>query len=191
VGGGEAKRSEFEAVALPHMQRLYGAALRWTRRPEDASDLVQETFLRAYRTFDGFTRGTNCKAWLFTILYSVFVNRHHRDERRPRTVPIDDLENALPRQEGDTEREIEILRERDPWAGSDEARRALERLPEPYRAAVELVDLEELSYEEAAAVLGCPVGTLRSRLFRARGLLFEDLKEHARRAGYLPREARR
>jgi RNA polymerase sigma-70 factor, ECF subfamily len=188
TSGGESKRTAFEAEALPHMQRLYGAALRWTRKPEDASDLVQETYLRAYRTFDGFTPGTNCKAWLFTILYSVFVNRHHHDERRPRTVSVEDLENVLPWPEGESEREIAILRERDPWAGSEKAREALDRLPAPYRVAVELVDVEELSYEEAAAALDCPIGTLRSRLFRARRLLYEELKEHARKAGYLPSE---
>src|SRR5687768_14921285 len=86
------KRGRFEATAMPFMRAVYNTALRLSHRPEDASDLAQETFLRAYRTFDGFTAGTNCKAWLFTILYSVFVNRYRKEQRSPTGISIEALE---------------------------------------------------------------------------------------------------
>ena len=89
------RRVAFEAVALPFMRSLYNTALRLTRRPEDASDLVQETFLRAYRTFDNFARGTNAKAWLFTIQYSVFVNRYHKERREPIHLPLDEIDERF------------------------------------------------------------------------------------------------
>ncbi len=166
------------------MRPLYGTALRLIHKPEDASDLVQETFLRAYRTFDNFVPGTNARAWLFTILYSVFVNRYRRERRGPESVPLHEIE----------ERFLDKMREGSgPDSGvrlldgcpDDVVESALRQLPESFRSAVLLVDVEELSYEEAASAVGCPVGTLRSRLFRGRKLLFVQLREHARKAGYL------
>lgn len=178
------RRLAFEALALPFTRNLYGAALRLTRRPEDASDLVQETFLRAYRTFDNFVRGTNAKAWLFTIQYSVFVNRYHKERRAPVSVPLHEID----------ERYLGSIGEADPAMGAwllperatgEAVDSALREIPESFRSAVLLVDVEELSYEEAAAVLGCPVGTVRSRLFRGRKLLFVRLREHAQKTGYV------
>ena len=185
----DAPSARFVAVALPFMNALYGKALHLTRRPEDAGDLVQETFLRAYRTFANFAEGTNCKAWLFTILYSIFVNRYRKAQREPDTVSIDELEETYHRGLADPRWDDEFAAlagsELD-WQGP-EIRAALGKLPEDFRAAVLLVDVEELSYEEAAAVLNCPVGTLRSRLFRARRVLFAELREYARKLGFLER----
>jgi len=161
------RRAEFEAACLPFMRPLYGAAVRMTRRPDDASDLVQETFLRAYRTFDGFQRGTNAKAWLFTILYSVFVNRYHKERRAPESVPLDEVdERFLASRESD-----EASRSRRAVTTED-LEAAILDLSETFRTAIVLVDIEGLTYEEAAAALDCPVGTVRSRLSRGRRGLF-------------------
>ena len=177
--------ARFESAALPFMDALYHKALVLTRRPEDAGDLVQETYLRAFRNFSSFTAGTNCKAWLFTIQYSIFVNKYRKAQREPEVLPIDELDATFQRAlEGpDWENDFAGLDWREP-----EVDAALGKLPEDFRAAVLLVDVEELSYEEAAGVLACPVGTLRSRLSRARRLLFTELREYARTKGFL-REA--
>ena len=179
-------RTRFEEVALPLLGPLYGAAVRMTDR-ERAADLVQETCLRAYRTFANFTPGTNAKAWLFTIMYSVFVNTYRKSQREPKVVSLDELEARFERtlDVPDATAHLEILRNPElEWRGSA-AEQALRRLPEEFRLAVLLVDVEELSYEEAAAVAACPLGTLRSRLFRARKMLWLELQEYARKLGYV------
>jgi RNA polymerase sigma-70 factor (ECF subfamily) len=177
------RRDRFEAVTTPFMAVVYRAALRWTRQPAEAGDLLQETYLRAYRTFDSFAAGTNAKAWLLTIAYSIFVNRYRKQQREPHAVSINDLGEwheafAAPSSERP---DAQFGKER----MAAEIDQALETLPEPFRSAVLLVDVDELSYEEAATSLGCPVGTLRSRLHRARKLLLAALTGYARRAGYL------
>jgi RNA polymerase sigma-70 factor, ECF subfamily len=177
IAGAENKRDAFAALALPYMKSIYNTALRLTRHPENASDLVQETYLRAYRTFANFTPGTNCKAWLFTIMYSIFVNKYRKEQREPVSISIDELEEKYQR----------ALATWDPPHLEEvgtEVNQALDRIPESFRSAVLLVDVEELSYEEAAAILNCPLGTLRSRLFRARKLLFLELQPYARKKGY-------
>jgi RNA polymerase sigma-70 factor (ECF subfamily) len=175
-------RSEFEEAALPIAPALYRTARGLTRSPEDASDAVQETLLRAYRTFDRFEPGTNVRAWLFTILYSILTNAWRRRQRTPEEVPLAVVEErfASALSSSGLDAEESLVRT---LGASVEIDSALEKLPEEYRAAVLLVDVEELSYEEAAAALGCPVGTVRSRLHRARKLLFAALRGHARRAG--------
>lgn len=183
----ETKRAEFEATAVPLMKALYNAGRRLADGPEDAADLVQETYLRAYRTFDNFTPGTNCKAWLFTIMHSVYANEYHRRRRRGRTVSLDyDLEQRF-------QRYIEAPSDAEAAAAtvavwgvrvSPEVEGALKQLSPDFRAPVLLVDVEGLSYDEAAAVLRCPVGTVRSRLFRARRILFAALHDYATQAGF-------
>jgi RNA polymerase sigma-70 factor (ECF subfamily) len=181
----EGKRAAFETVAVPFMQSLYNTALRLTHRTEDAADLVQETYLRAYRTFENFTPGTNCKAWLLTILYSIFINQYHQAKRRPPMESLDDLEERFYRvaQHGDAALDATMV---EGWGSrwSPEVERALRQLPEDLRAPLLLVDIEGLSYEEAASALGCAVGTVGSRLFRGRRLLFVMLQEYAHQAGY-------
>ena len=145
----------FEALALPFMDALYHKALVLTRRPEDAADLVQETYLRAYRTFANFRAGTNCKAWLFTILYSIFINRYRKAQREPETVSMDEWETTYHRELADPawDDEFAALASLDKeWQGP-EITAALGKLPEEFRAAVLLVDVEQLTYEEAAGVL--------------------------------------
>ncbi len=164
---------------------MHAAARRLTRgRAADAADLTQETYLRAYRTFAGFVPGTNCKAWLLTILYSVFVNRYHRAKLEPEALEPEELERrwqALA--QGGADEEARWIERLD--GTSAEVRAALDGLPEILRTVVLLVDVEELTYEEAARAVGCPVGTVRSRLFRARRQLLAELADYAQRVGYL------
>ena len=179
--------ADFEAVALPFMDALYGRALHLTRNPDDASDLVQETFLRGCRSFSSFTPGTNAKAWLFTILYSIFVNRYRKQQREPDTVSMDEAGEGFHRALTDVHWETEFASLSNSsldWQGP-EVNEALDKLPENFRSAVLLVDVDGLNYEEAAEVLNCPVGTLRSRLFRARKILFVELRDYARKNGFI------
>ena len=182
-----AEGARFESAALPFMGALYHKALVLTRRPEDASDLVQETYLRAYRSFSSFAEGTNCKAWLFTIQYSIFVNKYRKAQREPDTISIDEADSALDHALADENWDADFAALTGTaldWQ-EPEVSDALGRLPEDFRSAILLVDVEELSYEEAAGVLGCPVGTLRSRLSRARRILFVTLRDYAQARGFL------
>ena len=169
----------FNATALPFMRNIYGAAFKMCGNREVAEDVTQDTYLRAYRTFHGFEAGTNCKAWLFTIMQSVLINRFKHGQRHPHTA-LDDLPHDSP-----------VLAQTDPalmalvdHAPSPQVEAALSALPDAFRMAVVLVDVEEFTYEEAARMLECPVGTVRSRLHRARLLLFDALRDHARQSGY-------
>jgi len=176
------RRAEFEELALPALRALLRTARRLARPPHEATDLVQETFLRAYRTFDNFEPGTNPRAWLFRILYSVAANFADKQRRHPE-VSADDIDTRFAMRAGaQRDEELALLVQFD---GSPHIDAALDRLPEEFRSAVLLVDLEDFSYEEAAEVLGCPIGTLRSRLFRGRKHLFLALESYARELGFL------
>jgi RNA polymerase sigma-70 factor, ECF subfamily len=149
----------FETEALPHFRSLYGTAYRMVRNAHDAEDLVQETLLRAYRAFDTFTPGTNIRAWLFTILHRVRTDAFRKKGRSPHTVELAEEGPAVaPAQE--------ILA-----AGHEVLERAVERLPEVFRTAVLLRDVEDFSYEEIAHILEVPVGTVMSRIHRGRRML--------------------
>ena len=155
----------FEAELLPQLRPLFGAAYRMTGNAHDAEDLVQETFLRAYRAIDRFQPGSNARAWLLTILQRVRTDAFRRRQRRPRTVELAD-EGA----------EIAVPPEQDALAsGYEDLERALAALPEAFRSAVVLRDLQDLSYAEIATALGIPVGTVMSRIHRGRALLREAL----------------
>jgi RNA polymerase sigma-70 factor (ECF subfamily) len=169
-------RQSFEETALPHLPAVHAMARRLCSGSEEARDLVQETYLRAWRTYQNFRPGTNCRAWLLTILHSVWVNRYRK---RLREVPAESLEQ-LEERFGDA---VKAWAAEPPAGWTDpDVEQALAELPEEFRVAVLLVDVEELTYEEAAAAMGSPVGTLRSRLSRARRALFVRLEEAARRA---------
>lgn len=178
------RRQRFESTALPLTQRLYNTALRLTGDPDDAADVVQDTFFRAYRTFDNFRPGTNARAWLFTILYSVFINRRRKRRREVGPLPADELEQRF--QAYVEQPSHDHVGQTEAWGASwpPEVERALAALPEKFRAAVLLVDVEELSYEEAATALGCPLGTVQSRVYRGRRMLHAALAEYARQAGF-------
>jgi RNA polymerase sigma-70 factor (ECF subfamily) len=153
------REERFETEALPHLRSLYGTAYRMTRHPQDAEDLVQETFLRAYRAFDGFTPGSNIRAWLHTILQRVRVDSFRRASRRPRTVELLDDGPAVPPAQDTLAR------------GQEEVARALATVPEVFRAALVLRDVEDFSYQEIARILEVPIGTVMSRIHRGRALL--------------------
>ncbi len=182
------KREEFARVALPHMDQVYTAGLYLSRNKDEAEDLMQETFLRAYRFWHQFTPGTNCKAWLMTILHNSFKNRYRERYREQRTIEFDE---AIQAQEiaADAEapsanpEEIVLARFLD-----GEVENALRSLPVEFLEVIVLIDLQELTYEEAAAVIGCPIGTIRSRLSRGRRLLQAALRQYAKERGYPRRD---
>jgi len=179
----------FEATALPFAAALYNKALYLLRRPEGANDLVQETYLRAYRNFASFKEGTNCKAWLLTILYSIFINKYRKRQREPEVVSLDQMDGIFHHTLADKNWETDFAAMTDPaadWQGP-QVRQALDNLPESFRSAILMVDVEGLTYEEAAAAMTCPVGTLRSRLFRARRMLFVELHSYAQDMGFIRR----
>ncbi|MGZ5096382.1 MAG: sigma-70 family RNA polymerase sigma factor [Burkholderiales bacterium] len=182
---GVTQRVRFEAVALPLMATLHRAALHMTRDRHAASDLVQDTYLRAYRAFDQFRPGTNCRAWLFSIMYSVFNSAYRKAQRTltgSQMIALQaDYDHWL--ESGEDIPEPEAPLEASPEL-DQQVKDALDSLPEAFRHVVMLVDVGEISYEEAAAVVGCPVGTVRSRLFRAHKYLFAALSTYAREEGY-------
>jgi RNA polymerase sigma-70 factor (ECF subfamily) len=163
--------ARFEAEALSHIDSLYGTALRLTRRGADADDLVQDTYLKAFRSSAQFQRGTNLKAWLFTILYNTFRNMRRDDGRDPVDVDSEVVEQAAASSPGDFTPEQILTR-----ATLDvDLQAALDALPDAFRQAVWLRDVEELTYAEIAEVLGIPIGTVMSRISRGRRLLYERL----------------
>jgi RNA polymerase sigma-70 factor (ECF subfamily) len=186
-----ADRARFEELAMEHMASLYTAALRMTRNPADAEDLVQETYLKAYRAFDSFQEGTNLKAWLYRILTNTFINSYRAKKRRPDETDIDDVENLfLYRRLGGLEgasagrsAEDEVL---DHFTEA-EVKEAIESLPEQFRLAVLLGDVEGFSYKEIAEILEIPIGTVMSRLHRGRRALQKRLYEFGRQRGLVPR----
>ena len=174
--GSQGRREEFEDQALVHLDRVFRFALRLTRNRTEAEDLAQETYLRAFRHFDQFDPGTNCRAWLFAILRNAFVNQL---KRQGREVPgldegeLERLETGMADGRGPLESPEEELLKRVVGA---ELVAALERLPLIFREAVVLADVEECSYKEIAQICGIPVGTVMSRLFRGRRLLRRALE---------------
>lgn len=175
---------DFEREALPHMDALYNFALRMTSDPDDADDLVQETYLKAYRFFDKFEKGTNCKAWLFRILKNSFINMYRRNAKQPAKVDYDEVEEYyhLIR---DASADPNDLQER-LFSNllDDDVTRALDALPEEFRTVVILCDIEGFTYEEIAEFVECPIGTVRSRLHRGRKLLRAQLYDYARTRGF-------
>lgn len=171
-------QNELPAEALTHLDGLYNLARWLVRDPAEAEDLVQETYLRALRGFHQFQAGTNLRAWLFQILRNTFFTQYRRRSREPEAVAPDVLDAVA------TRRGAERSRESPSGAANGtlraDLRTALEQLPEEYRAAVLLADVEDFTMSEVAGILGCPVGTVKSRLFRARAILQELLRDYVR-----------
>jgi RNA polymerase sigma-70 factor, ECF subfamily len=186
-----ALRARFERDVMPLLPSLYAAALRMTRNPTDAEDLVQETYLRAYRGFGGFQEGTNLKAWLYRILTNNFINTYRKKQREPQTVEgpedLDEwyLYDRLGGRNVELSAETEVL-DRMP----DEAvKAALESLPENFRLPVLLADVEGFSYKEIAEIMDTPIGTVMSRLHRGRKALQRALWETAKERGLVDDDA--
>jgi RNA polymerase sigma-70 factor, ECF subfamily len=182
----EEKRSLFESQALQYMDQLYAAAMRMTRNPADAADLVQETYVKAYQAFGQFEQGTNLKAWLYRIQTNTFINIYRKNQRNPYQGTIDDLEDwqlggaeSMTLQNSTRSAEAEAIDHLPDSAVKD----ALQAIPEDFRMVVYYADVEGFSYQEIADIMKTPTGTVMSRLHRGRRLLRELLAEYARERG--------
>ncbi len=182
------KEELFESELLPHADALYNFAYHLTYNEEDANDLVQETFMKAFRFMSLYEKGTNAKAWLFKILKNAFINEYRKKAKQPTKV---DYEDIIAYQDADEDKGgvAYDLRE-DIFDGmmGDEITIALNRLPIDFKTVILLCDIEGFSYDEIAKIIDIPIGTVRSRLHRARNMLKESLKEYAASMGYKKHE---
>ncbi|MFQ5850073.1 MAG: sigma-70 family RNA polymerase sigma factor [Candidatus Binatia bacterium] len=174
-------KAEFERVALPHLSHLYTSAFYLTKERAEAEDLIQETYLRAFRFFDKFQPGTNCRAWLLSILRNLFINRYRQKRQEPEMVDWENIDQVYDSMVEQGEKAEKANPEGLLFSQlmDEEVEKALWELPEEFRTAIVLVDIQELSYEEAAKVMECPVGTVRSRVSRGRRILQVALRDYA------------
>ena len=187
------KRSEkdlaFQREAIPHLDALYGTALRMTKDEQDAEDLVQEAMLKAYRYFDKYENGTNCKAWLFKIMTNTFINRYRKSKKRREFLVDDDYRPLQERAEAPPQNPFidDFDDEENLYFKmfGDEVKNALETIPVDFRMVVLLADLQDFTYKEIAEIMDCPIGTVMSRLYRGRRMLQAKLEEYAVREGYI------
>lgn len=183
--GTKKKHTEFEAEALPHMDVLYNFALRTTGNEDDARDLLQETYLKAYRFWDKYEKGTNIRAWLFRIMKNSYINRYRKETKEPDKVDYDDIENFYNTIRAESTDPNDLQRQLYGNLLGDEVTKALQSLPDDFRTVVILCDIEGLTYEEIAEFVECPIGTVRSRLHRGRKLLQAKLFEYAKQQGMI------
>ncbi len=188
-------RKEFEDIAMEHVDSLYSMAMRLVFNKEEAEDLVQETYLKAYRFFNTFQKGTNIKAWLFKILRNTFINKYRKTANSPGEIFYEDVEsvnsNLAYKQENDAGELADTLESKCSELGNfmeDDVKHAIDSLPVEYKEAILLSDVEELSYNEIAEITNVPIGTVKSRLNRARKMLQKSLWEYAKDRGFIKRE---
>ncbi|MCZ6568181.1 MAG: sigma-70 family RNA polymerase sigma factor [Actinobacteria bacterium] len=190
-----ADQADFERDAMQFTRQLYSAALRMTRNPADAEDLVQETYLKAYRAYHTFQEGTNLKAWLYRILTNTYINKYRKDSRRPSEVDLGTVEDMYLYRRLGSEESAEAARTTEDRVldglVESEIKQAVEELPESFRMPVLLADLEGFSYKEIAEILDIPIGTVMSRLHRGRKAMQKRLWEFAKQRGLLPEDAQR
>lgn len=188
------KQKEFEELTMPHIDSLYNMALRYIFNKEEAEDLVQDTYLKAYRFFSSFQQGTNIKAWLFKILRNTFINKYRKAASVPGEVLYEDIDTLHTEQtavqEGVSGKLTDTLATRCDEISSfmeDDIKHAIESLPVEYREVILLSDVEELSYKDISEIANVPVGTVKSRLNRGRKLLQKSLWEYAKDRGFIDR----
>jgi len=188
------RRKEFEDIAMEHLDSLFSMAIRLVFNKEAAEDLVQETYLKAYRFFDTFQKGTNIKAWLFKILRNTFINKYRKTVNLPSEIFYEDVEsvnsNLSYKQESDFAELTDTLETKYNDLGNlmeDDVKHAIDNLPIEYKEAILLSDVEELSYNDIAEITNVPIGTVKSRLNRGRKLLQKSLWEYAKDRGFIKR----
>jgi RNA polymerase sigma-70 factor (ECF subfamily) len=178
------RRADFEAEAMPHMKLLHNYAYKMTFSKLDADDLLQETFLRAFRFFHKFEKGTNCKAWLFRIMKNLFINKYRKNQKEPGKVDYGEIENFFDSIRSEKIDSSDLQQKVFSNLLDDDVTKALNSLQDDFKTVVILCDLEGLSYEEIADFVQCPIGTVRSRLHRGRKMLQEKLYDYAKQRGY-------
>lgn len=178
------KQSIFNQEFMPHINSMYNFAYRLTLDPDDAKDLLQDTYLKAFRFIDSFQQGTNAKAWLFRILKNSFINDYRKKSKEPSKVDYQEVESYYNSEDVDRQITPDLRVEALQDMIGDEISIALNSLDVDFRTVIILCDLEGFKYEEMAKILDIPIGTVRSRLHRARNLLKEKLSEYARKMGY-------
>ncbi len=179
---------EFEEEAIPHMDALYNFALKMTGDQDVAEDLVQDTYLKAFRFFDKFEKGTNCKAWLFRILKNSYINDYRKSVKEPEKVDYDDIQNFYENIKATEVKTTHVAQDDFNSLLDDEVTRSISQLPEDFRTVIILSDIEGFSYEEIAEFIDCPIGTVRSRLHRARKMLYTQLYGYAKDKGYVEKK---
>ncbi len=189
-----ADRANFEQDVVEYLPQLYSAAVRMTRNPADAEDLVQETLFKAYRAYDTFQEGTNLRAWLYRILTNTYINEYRKQSRRPTETDLEEVQDLYLYRRLGSEQADDLARSAedvllDGLVESD-IKEAVDSLPENFRLPVLLADLGGFSYKEIAEILGIPIGTVMSRLHRGRKALQKALWDYAERRGLLPEEAK-
>ncbi len=180
----ELKDKIFHEEFMPHIDALYNFAYHLTYDEEDANDLVQETYMKAFRFIDSYDAGTNAKAWLFKILKNAFINEYRKKSKKPTKVDYEDFIGYQDNEENSRVEYVDLRHEIFSGMIGDEVTKALNSLPVDFRTVILLCDVENFSYEEIAKITDIPIGTVRSRLHRARNMLKEKLKSYAKTMGY-------
>ena len=181
-------KESFEEIALVHMDALYSTALRLTRNTVEAEDLVQDTYMRAFRFYDKFQQGTNFRAWIFKILTNTFINNYRKKARTPHQVEFEKVSFSIENQDqydGPTEWKPEYDEAEFEDMFDDDIKHALDKLSEEFRMIILLADIQGLSYKEISKIADIPIGTVMSRLFRGRRMLQRSLGRYAKREGYI------
>jgi len=179
----------FEEEFLPQIDSLFTFAYHLTYNEEDANDLVQETYLKAYRFIDKYIEGTNAKAWLFKILKNVFINQYRKKSKQPTKVDYEDVVHFHDEEDTSFSSYLDLREEMFQEMMGDEVTNAINALPVDFRVVILLCDIEGFTYEEISKIIDIPIGTVRSRLHRARNMLKEKLKEYAESLGYKDRRS--
>jgi len=178
--------NEFQALAFEHVDSLYNTALRMTKNALDAEDLLQDVYLRAFRFFHRFEKGTNFKAWIFKILTNTYINQYRKKINKPYHVDLEKIKYNYDIKEATTQTSAQESERLDyETLFDDEIKNALQQIPDEFRVVVLLADVESFSYKEVAKIIGCPIGTVMSRLSRGRKQLQNYLREYARKGGFI------